>query len=72
MGAIKIHSRKCNSFIKGKNWEKAKVKLRNSQLEKLNSWAENKTGTTLRITKKIFQNEEFPHTLFLTTRQKTK
>ena len=29
-------------------------------------------GTTLRITKKNFQNKEFPCTLFLTTREKAK
>ena len=29
-------------------------------------------GTTLRITKKNFQDEELPHELLLTTRQKTK
>ena len=28
------------------------------------------TGTTLRITKKKFQDEELPNELFLTTRQK--
>ena len=34
--------------------------------------AKNKTGTTLRITKKNFQDEEKPHELLLTTRQITK
>ena len=34
--------------------------------------AKNKTGTTLRITKKNFQDEELPHELFPKTRQKTK
>ena len=28
------------------------------------------TGTTLKITKKNFQDEELPHELFLTTRQR--
>ena len=32
----------------------------------------NETGTTLRITKKDFQDEKLPHELFLTVRQKTK
>ena len=54
------------------NYEEARVKLTNIQLSKLKSSAKNKTGTTLRITKKNFQYEELPHELFLTTRQKTK
>ena len=54
------------------NDEGAIVKLTNTQLNKLLSAAKNKTGTTLRITKKNFQDEELPHELFLTTRQKIK
>ena len=54
------------------NYEEARVKLTNIQLSKLKSSAKNKTGATLRITKKNFQYEELPHELFLTTRQKTK
>ena len=38
----------------------------------MKSAVNNKTGTTLRITKKNFQDEELPHELFLTARQKTK
>ena len=53
-------------------YEEARVKLTNAQLNKLKSTATNKTGTTLRITKKKFQDEELPHELFLSTRQKTK
>ena len=45
------------------------VKLTNSQLDKLKSAAKNSTGTILRINKKIFQDEEFLHELFLTTTQ---
>ena len=41
-------------------------------LHKLKSAAKNQAGTTLRITKKIFQDEEFPHESFPTTRQKTR
>ena len=40
--------------------------------KKLESAAKIKTGTTLRITKKNFQDEQLPHELFLRTRQKTK
>ena len=54
------------------NYEEARVKLTNTQLNKLKSAAKNKTRTTLQITKKNFQYEELPHELFLTTSQKTK
>ena len=49
-----------------------RVKLINTQLNKLKSAAKSKTGTILRINKKYFQDEELPHELFLTTRQATK
>ena len=54
------------------NDQEARVKLTNTQLNKLKPAAKNKTGTTLRLTKKNFQDEELPHELFLTTRQATK
>ena len=38
-----------------------RVKLKNSQLNKLRSPAENKIETMLRITRKYFQDEELPH-----------
>ena len=49
-----------------------RVKLTNTQLNKLKSSAKNKTGTILRLNKKKFEDEELPHELFLTTRQTTK
>ena len=52
--------------------EKARVKLTNTQINKLKSAAKNKTGTTLRITKKNFQNEELSHELFLTASEELK
>ena len=52
------------------NYQKARVKLTNTQLNKLISAAKNKNR--LRITKKKIQDQEFPYELFLTTRQKTK
>ena len=52
------------------NYDKARVKLANPQLNKLKSEAKYKTGTTLRITKKNFQHEELPHELFLTVQTK--
>ena len=54
------------------NYQEARVKLTNTQLNKLKSAAKNKTGTILRINKKNFQDEELPHELFITTRQTTK
>ena len=54
------------------NYEEARVKLTNIQLNKLKPAVEYDTATTLRITKKNFQDDELPHELFLTTREKTK
>ena len=55
------------------NYEEARVKLTNTQLTKIKFAAENNTGTTLRITKNKYQdNEELPHELFLTTKLKKK
>ena len=54
------------------SFEEARIKLTNTQLNKLKSVTKNSTGATLRISKKNFQDEELPHELFLTTRQKTK
>ena len=42
-------------FIKMENYQEAKVKLTNTQLNKLNSAAKNKTGTILRINKENVQ-----------------
>ena len=54
------------------SYQEAKVKLTNIQLNKLKSAVKNKTGAILITNKKNFQDEEFPHELFLTTRQTTK
>ena len=54
------------------NYQEGRVKLTNTQLNKLKSEAKNKTGTILRISKKNFEDEELPNKLFLTTRQTTK
>ena len=54
------------------NYQQAKVKLASRKLNKLKSKAKNNTGTTSIITKKSLQNQELPHKLYLTTRQKTK
>ena len=49
------------------NYQEARVKQTNTQLNKLKYAGKNKAGATLRMTQKNFQDEEF-----LTTRQKTK
>ena len=54
------------------NYEEANFKLTNSKLKKIKSSAKNKTGMTLRITKKNFQNEKSPHEIFLPKRQRNK
>ena len=48
------------------------VKLTDTQLKKLKNAVKNKTGTTLRMSLKMFSGNHLPHELFLTTRQKTK
>ena len=53
------------------NYQEAKVKITNTQLNKLKPAAKNKTGTILRLNKKNFEDEELPHELFLTTTQTT-
>ena len=47
------------------------VKLSDAQLNKLKTAAEDKTGTTLRMSLKMFSKDKLPHELLLTTRQKT-
>ena len=54
------------------NSQEARVKLTNTELDKLKSEAKNKTGTTLRLNNKNSEDEELPHELFLTTRQTKK
>ena len=48
------------------------VKLSNSQLNKLKNSVKNKQGTTLRLNAKMFNGNNLPHELLLTTRQTTK
>ena len=54
------------------NYEESRIKLTNTQLNKLKSVTKDNTGTTSRITKKTIQDEELPHELLLATGQKTK
>ena len=48
------------------------VKLANAQLRKLKNAVKNKTGKTLRMNLKMFDGNDLPHQLLLTTRQKAK
>ena len=41
------------------NYQEARVKLTNTQLNKLKSAEKNKTGIILRLNKKNFEDEEF-------------
>ena len=43
------------------NYQEARVKLTNTQLNKSKSAAKNKTGTILRMNKKNFEDEELTH-----------
>ena len=54
------------------NYQKARVKLTNTQLNKLKLVRKNKTRTILRFNKKNFEDEELPHEFFLTETQTTK
>ena len=51
---------------------KVNVKLSDTQLKKLKTAVKNKTGTTLRMSFKMFDGNDLPHDLYLATRQKTK
>ena len=53
-------------------YSKVNVKLSDTQLEKLKTAVKDKTGTTLRMTFKMFNGKGLPYELLLTTRQKTK
>ena len=53
-------------------YNKVNVKLSDTKLKKLKTAVKNKTGTTLRISLKMFNGNNLPHELLLTTRQKTK
>ena len=53
-------------------YSKVNIKLTDTQLKKLKAAVKNKTGETLRITLRMFDRDDLPHELLLTTRQKTK
>ena len=53
-------------------YTKVNVKLSDSQIKNLKDAVKNNTETTLRIESKMFNENNLPHELLLTTRQKTK
>ena len=53
-------------------YSKVNIKISDVQLKKLKTAVKNKTGTTLRMSLKMFNGNDLPHELLLTTRQKTK
>ena len=53
-------------------YNQVNVKLSDTQLKKLKNAVKNKKGTTLRISLKMFNGNNLPHELLLTTIQKTK
>ena len=46
------------------------VKVTATQLKKLKTAVRSKTGTTLKMSLKMFDGNDLPHELLLTTRQK--
>ena len=53
-------------------FSKVNVKLTKWQLKKLKTAVKNRTGITLRMSSKLFDGNDLPHELLLTTRPKTK
>ena len=53
-------------------YSKVNVKLTGAQLKKLKTAVKNKTGTTLRMSLKMFDENDLPHESLQTTRQKNK
>ena len=53
-------------------YSKVNAKLTHTQLKKLKTAVKNKTGTTLRMSSKMFNGNYLPQEFLLTTQQKTK
>ena len=53
-------------------YSKVNAKLTDTQSKKLKAAVKNETGTTLRINFKMFDENNLPHELLLTLRQKAK
>ena len=54
------------------DYSKVNVRLSDIQLKKQKNAVKNKPGTILRISLKLFNGNDLPHELLLTTRRKTK
>ena len=52
-------------------YSKVNVNVSGKQLKKLKTAVKNKTGTTLRMSFKMFDGNDLPHELLLTTKQRT-
>ena len=52
-------------------YNKVNVRLSDTQIKKLKPIVKNNTGTTLRVSLKMFDGNDLPHELLLTARQKT-
>ena len=66
---LKLSQGSVTVFKKTASYQEVRVKLTNTQLNKLQSPAKNKTGTILRSNKNNVENEELPHKIFLTPGQ---
>ena len=53
-------------------YSKVNVTLSDTQLKKLKTTVKNQTGTTLRMSLKMLNENDLPHDLLLTARQKNK
>ena len=53
-------------------YSKVNFKLSDALLNKFKNAVKEKTGTTLRMSLKMFNGKDLPYELLLTTRQKTK
>ena len=53
-------------------YSKVNIKLTDTKLIKLKTAVQNNTGTTLRMSLKMFDENDLPHEVLLTTRQRTK
>ena len=53
-------------------YSKVNVKLPDTQLKKLKTTFHDKTGTTVRMSLKMFDGNDLPHELLFTTKRKTK
>ena len=54
------------------DYSKVNVKLSDTKLKKLKTTVKGNTGATLRMSSKIFAENDLQHELLLTTRQKIK